>query len=64
MVEVPEVTPVTTPVVNPTVATEVALLVQVPPPGVTYNAVIAPAQTVLSPEIADGSGFTVTGVVV
>ena len=39
-------------------AMAVLLLLQVPPPA-SYKIVVAPAQTVLVPVIAPGSGFTV-----
>jgi hypothetical protein len=51
--------PVTTPVVNPTVAIPVALLLQVPPPA-SLNVVVNPEHTLKSPNIAVGSGLTVT----
>ena len=53
--------PVTIPVA-PTLATAVLLLVHAPPVDVVLNVIVAPAQTVVSPEIipANGSGLTVT----
>lgn len=50
--------PFTRPVAIPTVATEVVLLVHVPPP-VLLNAVVLPTQTLETPVIADGSELTV-----
>ena len=58
MVVVPADTPVTTPVPE-TVATMVVLLFQVPPPP-SLNVVVKPTHTDIVPDIADGSGFTVT----
>jgi hypothetical protein len=57
IIEVPADTPVTMPVV-PTVATDVLLLLHVPPPEPT-SVVVAPTHTELVPVIP-GSGFTVT----
>jgi hypothetical protein len=59
----PVTIPVTIPVV-PTVATEVELLLQVPPPVASVRAVVDPWQTAGVPKIAAGSGFTVTILVV
>ena len=61
MSEVPPLgdTPVTTPDPEPTVATEGVPLVQLPPPP-SASVVVAPAQTVAVPDIATGTGFTVT----
>lgn len=50
--------PFTIPVAIPTVATEVVLLVHVPPP-VLLNVVVLPTQTLETPVIADGSELTV-----
>lgn len=55
--------PVTTPVVLTTVATEVLLLLHVPPVVEFVRVVLAPSQTEKEPLIAAGSGFT-TNVVV
>ena len=62
IVAVPAFTPLTTPLEEPTVATDISLLLQVPPPP-SLNVVVAPAQTVVVPEIAEGNGLTVTGFV-
>jgi hypothetical protein len=53
------VCPVTTPVVATTVATDVLLLLHVPPPGVSPSGVVYPEHTVFVPVIAVGNGFTV-----
>jgi hypothetical protein len=55
----PAVTPVATPVPEPIVATDVALLVQVPPAVASVNVVVTPEHTLDAPDIADGSAFTV-----
>ena len=57
----PAVTPVTTPEV-PTVATEVLLLVHVPPLTVLERVIVRPVQTLEEPEMvpAEGAAFTVT----
>lgn len=60
MVAVPGEIPVTMPVVKPTVAIVVLLLVHVPPPGASDNAVVNPVHTVLMPAMGDGVGLTVT----
>jgi hypothetical protein len=62
MIVVPTVMPLTMPEPRPTVATAVLLLVQVPPPP-SVKVVVEPTQTLVEPDIADGSGFTVTTVV-
>ena len=54
--------PVTIPEVEPIVPTERSLEAQVPPPA-SVKAVVEPADTISKPEIADGSGLTVTVVV-
>lgn len=55
--------PVTNPVIS-TVAWAVLLLLQVPPPDDDDNGVLSPIQTDVLPVIADGTGFTVTSLVV
>jgi hypothetical protein len=50
MVAVPAVTPVTTPAVD-TVATEVVLLVHMPPTGPPVSAIVVPTHNVLAPVI-------------
>jgi hypothetical protein len=62
IVAVPPATPPTTPVTRSTVATEVGVLVHVPPPA-SVNGVVEPWQTVVTPLIAAGNGFTVIMVV-
>jgi hypothetical protein len=57
-VVVPALTPDTTPVEDPIVATDVLLLVQVPPPVALLNAVVPPTHTVVVPVIGV-IGFTV-----
>ena len=59
MVDVPASPAVTIPELVPIVATDVLLLVQVPPPA-AVSAVVMPAQTVAVPVMADGKGFMVT----
>ena len=56
--------PVSNPVAEPMVATDVLLLLHVPPVVASINVVVAPAQIVVAPVIAPGSGFTVIVVVV
>ena len=61
MVEFPAATPVTMPVAAPTVATDVVLLLQVPPAILLLKLMVAPAHTVEAPLIvpALGTGSTV-----
>ena len=58
MIVVPVDIPVTRPLLNPTVATEVVVLLQVPPGVASLNAVVAATQIVVAPVIGD-SGLTV-----
>ena len=60
MVAVPLDTPVTTPVDEPTRATVPSLVLHVPPGVASVSAVVAPTHTLVTPEIAAGSGCTVT----
>jgi hypothetical protein len=64
IVAVPALTPETNPELLFTVATEVALLVQVPPgvPVASANCVVLPLQTVVVPVMVPATGvvFTVT----
>lgn len=61
IVTLPAATPLTTPVPAPTVATDVLLLVHVPPGVVFVKVVAEPAHTVEEPGvIADGRAATVT----
>jgi len=53
IVAVPSPNPVTTPVLSPTLATEVLLLVHVPPPA-SVNVEVLPRQTEVLPVIAPG----------
>jgi len=53
-------TPVTNPDPKTTVATEVLLLLQVPPVVPSVNAVVSPEHTLSVPPIATGSGLTDT----
>ena len=55
MVTVPGDTPVTEPVSEPTVATDVLLLLQVPPATASLSVITEPAITVLAPEIVVGA---------
>lgn len=59
IVAVPAVAPVTTPVVKPTLATLPMLLVHTPPSESFVREVVLPAQMVVAPVIAAGSGLTV-----
>jgi hypothetical protein len=54
MVAVPVATPVTTPVPEPTVATDVLLLLHVPPEVASLNVLVEPpAHTLAVPDIGD-----------
>jgi hypothetical protein len=55
--------PVTTPVADPIDATEVLLLVHVPPASALDNVVLSATHTVITPVIAAGPEVTVTTVV-
>ena len=59
MVTTPAAIPFTTPVDVPTVATDVLLLVQVPPPVASNNGVVEPGQTVITPVMPAGVRLTV-----
>lgn len=59
----PVLMPDTTPDVRPIVATEVLVLVHVPPGSELYRVDVNPSHTVVLPVIADGSGCTVTAIV-
>ena len=61
---VPADAPVTSPVALLTVATEVLLLLHVPPVVASVNVVVEPTHTADAPLIAAGSGLTVIVVVV
>lgn len=63
MLAVPADTPQTTPVEEPTV-TVAELLLHVPPGVPSVSVVHVPTHMLKVPDIADGLGFTVTGVVV
>ena len=60
----PEVIPVTIPVPGATVASEVLLLVHVPPAGVEFKVVVSPTQIAVVPVKAVGVGLTTTVAVV
>ena len=60
IVALPRLDPVTTPDDEPTLATEVLLLVHVPPVMVSENIVAEPTQTFVAPVITEGFGSTVT----
>lgn len=60
MVVTPAPTPVTTPVDEPMVATEVLLLLQVPPGVTSARVMVEPAQTAEGPVIVAGNGLTVS----
>jgi hypothetical protein len=55
----PVVTPVTTPVVGSTVATAALPLFHVPPVVASASDVTEPGHTIVVPDIAGGTGFTV-----
>ena len=59
MVVEPFNTPLTIPEADPTVATEVALLVHVPPVVALLRVVVDPIHTFATPEIVSGKAFTV-----
>ena len=59
----PPATPVTIPLLEPTVATEVVLLVQVPPANTSVSVIVDPAHTGVFPVIAGDDELTVTTVV-
>jgi len=61
-VDVPKVSPFTMPVVGPTEQTPAGVLVavQIPPDGELVRVVDAPTQTLPEPEMAAGSGLTLT----
>jgi hypothetical protein len=61
IVDVPVATPETIPEPLPTVATDVLLLVQLPPAMASLNVIVDPAQTVAGPAVVMGAGaeFTV-----
>lgn len=63
IVVVPATRPDTTPVPAPIVATEVALLLHVPPVLVLLSVVVAVAHTCVAPVIAAGVAFTVASAV-
>jgi len=56
--------PVTIPDDDPTTASDVLLLLHVPPPGVPVKVVVCPVHTVERPVIGDGVELTVIAVVV
>jgi hypothetical protein len=60
MVVVPPLTPLTTPVEDTTVATDVLLLLHVPPDAVFVNVVVDPSHTVNVPPMVPGVGVTLT----
>ena len=49
---------------EPTVATAALLLLHIPPVGASLNVVVEPSHTLVIPVMDDGSGLTVTSVVV
>ena len=59
IVTVPAATPVTIPEIEAIVATEVLLLIHVPPPEL-FSVLVVPVQTKAIPLIADGFSITVT----
>ena len=61
---VPGATPVTIPVEEPTVATDILLLLHVPPERASLSVILVPAITVLLPEMVAGAALTVNIIVV
>ena len=59
MVAVPAAMPVTVPVAEPTVAFDVLLLLHVPLPVTSVNAVVSPIHTVPVPVMPEGTELTV-----
>jgi hypothetical protein len=64
MIDEPNATPVIMPEALPAVATDVLLLLQVPPATGSLNAIVAPMHTADGPVMAVGGGLMVTVVVV
>ena len=62
IVVVPADTPVITPA-DPAIATEVLLLLHVPPAVALLSEVVNPAHTLVFPDIATGNAFIVTATV-
>ena len=60
MVDVPATMPVNIPEVEPTVTEDILLLVQVPPPVASLRLAVKPTQTNGVPDMAAGTGYTVT----
>jgi hypothetical protein len=60
IVAVPVATPVTIPLVNPMVATDVALLLHVPPVVELVNVVVPPEHALAVPDMEAGNALTVT----
>ncbi len=60
----PAVSPLTTPVEEPMVATDMLLLLQLPPVVASDNVVVLPTHTAAVPVMPAGSGFTVATAVV
>ena len=58
MLTIPPLTPVTTPPED-TVAIEVLPLTHVPPDVASVKVMLLPVVTVVGPEMADGTGYTV-----
>ena len=64
IVDVPAERPVTIPLTEPIEAVPVALLLHLPPVGVSLRVIVEPAHTLPRPAIVPGNGLTVTIVVV
>ena len=62
-VTTPAVTPVRTPVPWVIVAKLVLLQLHVPPPTPSLKVIVEPVQTLVTPEIADGTALTITDAV-
>jgi hypothetical protein len=60
MIAVPAITPDTMPEPEPIVATEVLLLLHMPPGVALDNVTVLPIQVTVGPVIGDGNGLTVT----
>jgi hypothetical protein len=63
IVVVPAVMPATTPLELPTEAMPVALLLHLPPDGLSLSVIVNPAHTLPGPVIVPGNGLMVTVVV-
>ena len=63
MIAVPSDAPVTNPEAEPTGATDGLILLHVPPVVPSVKVLVSPTQTPEVPEMGNGTGLTVTGIV-